>query len=159
MGVRWCTTLIRGESREVWIFSPTASCWTTLWKTILFCCPWQLASWAFGFPKLLSQTSKGNISEENLKVDFNLRYSDFFLWFSKSFVIQLVSLVHNCNIFISNIFDLFTWHLHLYHTSNWTVIENKVSIFSPYSSSWCRCLLCLKLSNKNFPFPCTHNMK
>ena len=50
MGVRWCTMLIREQSREVWIFSPIASCCTTLWKTI--CCPCLLASLAFLFPKL-----------------------------------------------------------------------------------------------------------
>ena len=50
MGVRWHTMLIRGQSREVWIFSPIASFCTTLWKTI--CCPCLLASLAFLFPKL-----------------------------------------------------------------------------------------------------------
>ena len=50
MGVRWRTMLIRGQSREVWIFSPIASCCTTFWKTI--CCPCLLASLAFLSPKL-----------------------------------------------------------------------------------------------------------
>ena len=68
----------KGESREVWIFSPTASCWTTLWKTTCWLC--QLASLAFGFPKLRPDKQR-NISEENMKVDFNLRYNDFFMIF------------------------------------------------------------------------------
>ena len=80
--------LIRGESREVWIFSLTASCCTTLWKTI--CYPFLLASLAFTFPKLRASKQRKHFqvqvksSEENVKVD------DFFLWFSKSVVIQLV---------------------------------------------------------------------
>ena len=42
--------------------------------------PCQLASLAFGFPKLRPDKQR-NISEENMKVDFNLRYNDFFMIF------------------------------------------------------------------------------
>ena len=65
--------LIRGESREVWIFSLTASCCTTLWKTI--CYPFLLASLAFTFPKLRASKQRKHFqvqvksSEENVKVD------------------------------------------------------------------------------------------
>ena len=159
--------LIRGESREVWIFSPTASCCTTLWKTI--CYPCLLASLAFTFPKLRASKQRKHFqvqvqsSEENVKVNVEVP-DDFFMVLKVGChtigEIWNISLVHSCSIIIWNIFVLFTWHVHLYHTSNWTVIEDKVSTFLPYSSSWCRCLLGLNFSNKkNFPFPCTHNMK
>ena len=105
--------LIRGESREVWIFSLTASCCTTLWKTI--CYPCLLASLAFTFPKLRASKQRKHFqvqvksSEENVKVD------DFFFLVFKVGChtigkIWNISLVHSCSIIIWNIFVLFTWH-------------------------------------------------
>ena len=55
-----------GGGREVWIFPPTASCCTTLWKTIYYPC--LLASFAFVFPKLRADKQR-NISEENVKIN------------------------------------------------------------------------------------------
>ena len=72
----------KGESREVRIFFPTASCCTTLSKTICYAC--LLASLGFTFPKLRTSKQwkhfqvKVQSSEENVKVNVEVP-DDFFM--------------------------------------------------------------------------------